>query len=246
MTRRRRAHSVAAKPQPLTVREILAWADGHYGRTGRWPKRNSGPIRGTLGERWSAIDGALTLGHRRLPKGGSLMKLLAEHRGYRHRNYLPWLKVREILTWADRHYERIGDWPNRYSGAIADAPGETWNAIDLALSRGARGLLRGGRTLADLLARYRGRRHGQNRPDLTIPQILDWAEAYRTLYGVWPTVIAGPVGATGETWLSIDKALRAGTRGLSGSSSLPRLLRQQEEARGNHTPFRRSRPRKPR
>jgi hypothetical protein len=244
MTRTRRIFPETSKPQPLTVSQILAWADEHHRRTGRWPNRDSGPIRGTLSERWSAIDGALTLGHRTLPKGGSLMKLLAEQRGYRHRNYLPRLKVKEILAWADAHKERTGDWPNRYSGTVSEAPGETWNAIDLALSRGARGLLRGGRTLAELLADYRGRRHHQEPPELTIDQVLAWAEAYRTLYGVWPTVTTGPVGSTGETWLSLDKALRAGARGLPGGSSLPRLLRQQENAQGNHTPFKRRRPRK--
>jgi hypothetical protein len=116
----------------------LAWADEHYRRTGRWPKRDSGPIRGTLGERWSAIDGSLTLGHRGLPNGGSLMKPLADRRGYRHRNYLPRLKVKEILAWADAYKERTDNWPERYSGSVAEAPGEAWNAIDLALSRGMR------------------------------------------------------------------------------------------------------------
>jgi hypothetical protein len=173
------------------------------------------------------------------------MKLLAEHRGYRHRNYLPRLKVREILGWADAHKERTGNWPERYSGTVAESPGETWNAIDLALSRGTRGL-RGGETLAELLARYRGRRHKQEPPDLRIDQILAWAEAYRTLYGVWPTTSTGPVGATGETWLAIDKALRSGARGLPGGSSLARIVRQQEQAEGTHTPFRRQKRRKPR
>jgi hypothetical protein len=241
---RTRRRSLFAAKEPLTVSQILTWADEHHDRTGRWPNRASGKIRATLNERWSAVDGALTLGHRGLRKGGSLMKLLAEHRGYRHRNYLPRLKVKEILEWADTHKELTGKWPDRYSGNVAEAPGETWNAIDLALARGARGLLRGGRTLADLLARYRKRQHKQDRPDLTIDQILAWAKAYRTLYGVWPTAHTGPIGATGETWLGVDQALRAGTRGLPGRSSVARLVRQQEKTEGSYTPFRRNKPRK--
>jgi hypothetical protein len=171
------------------------------------------------------------------------MKLLAQHRGYRHRNYLPRLKVKEILAWADAHKEQTGDWPERLSGTVPGAPGETWNAVDLALSRGTRGL-RGGETLAELLARYRGRRHKQEPPELGIDQILAWAEAYRTLYGVWPTAHTGAIGATGETWLAIDKALRAGTRGIPGGSSLARLVRQHEKTQGNYTPFRRHKRRK--
>jgi hypothetical protein len=49
--------------------------------------------------------GALTLGHRGLPNGGSLMKLLAQHRGYPHRNYLARLKVKELLGWVDADKE---------------------------------------------------------------------------------------------------------------------------------------------
>jgi hypothetical protein len=107
---------------------------------------------------------------------------------------------------------------------VAGAPGETWNRIDLALLRGKRGL-RGGTTLAELLARRRGRRHHKGRPELSAEQIAAWAEAYRTLYGAWTTVRTGAVGNTGETWLGLDLALRNGTRGLPGGSSLSRLLK---------------------
>jgi hypothetical protein len=152
MPRRRRP---PAPPKPtLSVRQILAWADAYHRRWGRWPKRNSGYIAGTAGETWSAVDAALYRGHRGLPNGGSLIKLLAEHCGYRHRNYLPRLSVRLILRWADAHFESTGDWPSRGSGPVADAPGETWNGIDIALERGTRGLP-GGSSLFRLLKQHR-------------------------------------------------------------------------------------------
>jgi hypothetical protein len=31
------------KGEPLTVEQILAWADAHKARTGTWPTRRSGP-----------------------------------------------------------------------------------------------------------------------------------------------------------------------------------------------------------
>jgi hypothetical protein len=233
----KRKAPVAGKP-PLSVEQILGWADEFHRLSGRWPNRRSGPIPGTLGETWKAVDGALFHGHRQLPRGGSLTQLLARHRGYRHRNYLDRVKVSDILTWADAHKQRTGCWPDKNSGVVADAPGETWNALDLALQRGKRGL-RGGTTLAELLCRRRGRMTRKVRPDLRVEQILAWAEAHHTLFGVWPTMSSGPVGSTGETWLAIDKALRRGTRGLPGGSSLFLLLKEHGKVIGKYTPFRR-------
>jgi hypothetical protein len=238
-TRRRRRPPTPLKPT-LYASEILAWADAYHCRWGCWPKRDSGPIEGTASETWSAVDGALQHGHRGLRPGSSIIKLLADHRGYRHRNYLPLLRVQDVLVWADAHRRRTGAWPTRESGPVADALGETWNAIDLALVRGARGL-RGGVTLADLLARRRGRRNRQRPPDLTVEQILAWAEAHHKLFGLWPTWHAGPVGSTGETWAGIQHALQRGSRGLAGGSSLFRLLRESGKITGNYTPYKRRR-----
>jgi hypothetical protein len=235
--RKRRRPPFTART-PLSLTQILAWVDAFHDRWGRWPKRNSGPVDGTADEKWSAVDGALQHGHRGLPPGGSLIKVLAEHRGYRHRNYLPLLRIHDIMRWLDAHKRRTGEWPTRETGPVADAPGETWNAIELALERGKRGL-RGGSTLAALLARRRGRRNRQEPPDLNVERILNWAEAHRTLFGVYPTRSAGPVGSTGETWAAIEHALQRGTRGLPGDSSLFRLLKQHGKICGNYTPFKR-------
>ena len=60
---------------------------------------------------------------------------------------------------------------------------------------------------------------------LTVEQILTWADAYHATNGRWP--IAAPVsiaGVPGESWARIDQALRRRERGLSGYSSLARLL----------------------
>lgn len=232
----RRRPAVPPKPT-LSVRQVLEWADNYYSRWGRWPNRDSGRIPGT-DETWSAVDGALFQGHRGLPRGGSLIKVLAEYRGYRHRNYLPRLRVNDILAWADAHRERTGEWPTERSGPVAEAPGETWSAIGQALARRTRGLRRRN-TLAGLLARRRGRRHATNRPDLTVEQVMAWAEAHHTLFGMWPTLQTGPVGSTGETWHGIDRALRSGRRGLPGGSSLFRLLKKHGKIRGDYTPYRR-------
>jgi hypothetical protein len=63
----------------LTAEQILAWADAHYGRTGKWPNLYTGPVADAPGENWSAIDYALRRGHRGLPGDSSLSWLLAHH-----------------------------------------------------------------------------------------------------------------------------------------------------------------------
>jgi len=237
MARRRKKPRVPQRPE-LTVAQILAWADLYYSRMGRWPKKNSGRIPGALGETWMAVDGALYQGLRGLPKEGSLPKLLAEHRGVRNLADLPRLSVNLILGWADAHYRRSGTWPTKNSGAMAEAPGETWNAVDKALQKGSRGIRRR-TTLADLLARRRYRPHKGELPPLSEEQILTWAEAYHTLFGLYPTSTTGLIGNTGETWSVVDKALRFGYRGLPGGESLFRLLKRHGKLAGAKTFYRR-------
>jgi hypothetical protein len=55
----------------LEVRQIFAWADAYFARTGVWPRENSGPIAEAPGESWSGVNQALKQGHRGLPGGDS-------------------------------------------------------------------------------------------------------------------------------------------------------------------------------
>ena len=210
----------------LTEAQILGWADAHRQLTGKWPDHNSGPVNGTPGETWRGINTALVKGGRGLPRGLSLALLLKKHRGRRHRKRLPRLTHKQILRWADAHRHRWGKWPTSESGPIQDVSGETWNAIEVALRRGHRGLP-GGSSLAKILARHRGTRNKKRLPKLTCRQILAWADAHHEQTGRSPHTYSGRVlDAPGETWLGVDKALRSGWRGLRGRSSLFRLLRK--------------------
>jgi hypothetical protein len=69
--------------QRLRIAEIVAWGNEHVCRTGRWPNRNSGPVRGVHGLKWSIVDDALKRGNRGLPGGSSLAKLLRRSRPLR-------------------------------------------------------------------------------------------------------------------------------------------------------------------
>jgi hypothetical protein len=210
----------------LDRKQVLRWADAYHERTGEWPIQESGCIPESPGDTWLAIDAALRGGHRRLRPGSSLARLLAKHRGRRNKQDLPNLTKREILSWADKHYERTGKWPNARSGPVIDAPGEEWKRIDSALQKGHRGQP-GGSSLLRLLVKKRGVRNRLRLPALTEDQILRWAQRHFERTGSWPQYKSGPIlDAPGETWAAVDNALRCGRRGLAGGLSLAILVKQ--------------------
>ena len=209
----------------LTEAMILVWADAHNLRTGDWPHLNSGVIEGAVGEIWYNIHAALQIGHRGLPGGSSMARLLAEHRGVRNIKGLPPLNEAIILAWADAHQKRTGEWPSyRNIEPIPEAPNETWRAIDAVLRCGSRGLP-GGDSLPRILNRSRGRRNEKTLAPFQLHQVLAWADAHHQRTGEWPTVKTGKIPeAPGDTWLAVNNALVKGIRGLPGDSSLARLL----------------------
>src|SRR5262249_1251082 len=66
----------------------------------------------------------------------------------------PGLSEERILAWAEAHQARTENWPTVVSGAIDEAPGETWREVDRAMRFGLRGLP-GYSSLARLVARAR-------------------------------------------------------------------------------------------
>jgi hypothetical protein len=215
----------------LSVQQILAWADAHHFCSGEWPGQDSGDVIGVPGEKWQNINAVLRIGLRGLPGGSSLALLIAEHRAVRNPSAPPALTKEQILAWADAHHERTGQWPKQQSGSIPEASGESWTAVELALSRGRRGLP-GGSSIAQLLAAERGVRNHLDLPSLSVEQILKWADAHHQRTGQWPRSDPVPiVDAPGETWRIIDSALKNGSRGLPGDSSLARLLNLHREVK---------------
>jgi hypothetical protein len=231
-TKRRRR----GRRQPLTVSQILQWADAHHKRLKKWPNLHSGRIRESLDETWRRMDSALRLGLRGLPGGTSLALLLAERRGARNQTNIPRLTITKILAWADSYCKKKGVWPKEVSGTIPDAPEDTWLAVDRALRVGVRGL-KGDSSLAQLLFVHRNVRNIQALKRLSHRQILAWADAYRRRTGSWPTSKSGAIkGAPGETWSGVNAALRSGRRGFPGGDSLPRLLARHRGVRNPKDP----------
>ena len=54
--------SLPTAKRKLTIEDILAWADAHQERTGRWPVLTSGAVPAEPGLTWSIIDDALRKG----------------------------------------------------------------------------------------------------------------------------------------------------------------------------------------
>jgi hypothetical protein len=52
---------------PLTVEQVLAWADAHHARTGRWPHANTGAVPEVPGLTWNSVNLALYYGYRAGP-----------------------------------------------------------------------------------------------------------------------------------------------------------------------------------
>jgi len=92
----RGVRNVQARP-PLSEQRIVAWADAHRCRTGKWPTINSGELVDAPGETWANINMALTTGGRGLRGRSSLAKLLARRRGIRHNtatSFASWKRVK--------------------------------------------------------------------------------------------------------------------------------------------------------
>jgi len=228
MPRRHRAqksHDRRLAP-PLSISQILAWADDFQARRGIWPRANSGRIPGALGTTWCAVDAALRNRFRGLSVTSSLSKLLQAERNVRHRLDLPPLRIARILQWGDAYFAKTGRWPGESSGPIPASGGESWRTVEDALRDGTRGLP-GNSSLPRLFAALRGRRNHMALSPLRIRDILAWADRHFRSTGRWPKHNTGLVSAAPhETWSGVNMALWHGLRGLPGGSSLIQLLMQ--------------------
>src|SRR5260370_16316255 len=76
------------------------------------------------------------------------------------------------------------------------------------------------------------RRQVWKKPDLSIEEILRWANAWKARTRQWPRKASGRISESfNDKWMTIDGALRQGLRGLPGGSSLAQLLAERRGVR---------------
>ena len=123
--------------------------------------------------------------------------------------------------------------PFRSSGVIEFASGEhkgiTWSAVDSALKRGRRGMS-GKFSLASLIEKkFSNFKNHMNLSPLTEELIISWVDQYKHVHGKKPGQSSGEIEFVSEaykgiTWLAVNSALDKGGRGLSGGSSIAKLI----------------------
>ena len=221
-TVRRRKHHWRCKP-PLTISQILAWADARHQRNGSWPSRSSGVVQESPDETWNRVNGALIGGYRGLHGGSSLSRLLVEHRGVRTAYLQPPLSLKQIPLLGRRPSQT--DW-----GGVAD------DRVGSGLRGGRRGLDRDCRCLV-FWAPWPSAWAYRAKPSLFVTAGFPTEFDNRTslggggrasaadgelAFGLYPGAV---VGADGETWMAVSRALSRGSRGSSlGGLSLAKLL----------------------
>jgi hypothetical protein len=137
------------------------------------------------------------------------------------------LTLSQVRQWVVRHHEYFGRWPGRDSGPIFGVPGMSWSTIDRRLKQGRHGLA-GGSSLSEVVKAAGGNQNLRRaKPELTIKQILEWADQHHMRTGSWPTRESGAVlESPSIAWGTIEKRLRAGGLNHAGGMSLARLLRE--------------------
>ncbi len=219
----RAVERVAQRP-PLTIEQILKWADMHRGKTGEWPRYDSGKIDGT-DLTWNNVGYSLLYARPNLPRGLTLPLLLHKYRGVHNRVLQPPLSIKQVLAWADAYKTATGSWPIADSGPI-EGTTDTWNSVDSALRAARRGISHK-TSLARVLFRYRGVENIAEKEPLDPQAILKWAKAFYHKFGRWPGVKSKPVRGQKASWASIDHCMRSGLRGCQPGGSLAIFLESQ-------------------
>lgn len=198
----------------LTEDLIWGWMQDHYRENGKWPSVN------TPG-RWSVLDNRLRKGRFGLPGGSSLAKLRGNLGSEQP------LTEAQIYECIQDYYSKTGRWPAA-STICPASPYGSWPAIDMALRLGRRGLP-GGSSIAKLrggvLTRAGSLTKRGASNQLTFDQIYEWMLDHKMSHGVFPNCeMKTKVGDT--NWRAIDSALRLGSRGLPGGSSIAKFRKK--------------------
>ena len=174
---------------------------------------------------YATLDNNLRRGNRGLPGGSSVAAEVEEVRislglAPKARESLSVERVREAIA---GHQATHGKYPTADSG-LDEGLGCTYGTLNNMLKLGQRGLP-GGSSLSREVAAVRaaaGEPVAARTSPLTVERVRRLIRVYHAKHGRIPNQASGPVETLGITFQGLDHALRKGTRGLPGGSSLAR------------------------
>lgn len=117
----------------------------------------------------------------------------------------------DLSQWITSHYAFFRELPTIRSGKISASGNRlSWHQVQNVLIQGWDDVP-AGTSLSIYLKKYRF-----NHIPLTVEKVLSWIDEYRLYAGEYPDTEGTEMilGASGETWKDIDRALREGQRGL--------------------------------
>lgn len=187
---------------------------------GKYPNQRSKENK-PLGSTWVSIDSALRNQLRGIRKTSSLAELVAHVSGEKHHLGRGKITKTDIIKEIRLFYDKNGKYPNVKS-ADKTSFGLKWPSISRYLKHGCRGL-EDGSSLSQLVEEISGIPNS-HRLKLTEKMIKNEIISFYSKFGKYPTSQSKENKPFGSTWMSINGALRSGSRGLEGDSSLYKLV----------------------
>jgi len=234
--------AVNAMERNLTEAQILEWMQATLTKTGKLPSMRDitvwacdvdGQLQEVSGENWSAINQALKNRSRGLSaeSAPSLADLKIKHGLSDVRKNL---SVNRLTRWIKATKSKTGQYPAQADAIVWDQTeggefkivrSESWRAIDNALRNGYRGSRNENFLNVKSLSDFKIKNNFVDDRALSETQIVKWLATTIEKTGKIPSILDQDVWTKnsnsdfevvdGETWVSIDSAIRGKTRGLS-------------------------------
>jgi len=189
----------------------------------RFSKENKGELptarsgKAFSGDTWEAINQCGAKGTRGLKKGQTLAWFKKKYFGLGDSIPVEYL-ISEIKSFCDNNNGKYPTLESSENGGPRLSGGESWRSVDKFFKKGRRGLKGVATSLADFINKNFGRRN-RSEP-LSVEYLISEIKAYFENNGKYPTQHSsengGPLLSGGETWGSINDALKNGCRGLKG------------------------------
>lgn len=231
--------AIDASKALLSEESIVSWIKQHITKYRKKPTQKSGIIEFAIGTyekmTWQDVDNSLKKGLRGLAGNDSLSAFIQRHTGEEPRktSYRK-IPIELARDWVKQYHNKYNDLPSKRTGVIEFAIGDfqdtTWAALDSALRRGGRGLIKIS-GLTDLTNEVCGISNRKSIPVLTDEEIFLLVQEFMQKHGKKPHCNSGKVERIqGLEWKNIHEQL------YRRGSSLSRYIQQKFGIRARNIP----------